>query len=87
MDGNLEGVKKVLIRETHKQFDNGIGEKFISYYQKNIPKNITVVKEDVNENSASLVFEGTSSMGKGKSTVTMILEDNIWKVVKEKWKF
>lgn len=87
MEGNLEGVKKVLIRETHKQFNNGIGEKFISFYQKSIPKNITIMEEDVNENSASLVVEGTSSLGKGQSTVTMRLEDDIWKVVKEKWKF
>jgi hypothetical protein len=87
VSGNIKGVKKLITKENHKKFDSGTGLKFLTFYQKSIPKNITIVKEDVQGNSAILVVKGRTIMGKGQSTINMRREDNAWKVVKDKWKF
>jgi hypothetical protein len=87
MSGDLEGVKRMLILENQEKLADGMGKKFVRFYQNRIPKKLTVLQEDVMGDSAYLIVEGSTFMGNGTSMITMRLEDNGWKVVKDKWKF
>jgi hypothetical protein len=87
LSGNIEEVKKWVIKEHVKDLDGEMGKMMINMAMAMDPKIIKIVKTEVSGNSADLTIEGvTGDQSKATGHVKMLNENGQWKVATDKWK-
>lgn len=85
MAGDIETVKKWVIRERVDALEQMNPREIIEFYQLAQPHEIRIVSVSIEGNAATLKAEGNVKDGSATGTISMILEDGAWKVQKESW--
>ncbi len=87
MAGNIDEIKKWVVREHVKDFDDEMGKTMIKMSMELFPKEVKIVNTAISGNSAKLTVKGvTDDKDPATGSVEMVLEDGQWKVNTDKWK-
>jgi hypothetical protein len=83
MAGDIETVKKWVVRERAAALEKEDPQKIIESFQIAQPREISIVSVKVEGETATLTAKGEIKDGSATGTVSMALEDGVWKVLKE----
>jgi len=86
MTGDIEEIKKWVVKEHVKDFEDEMGKMMIKMSMAMDPKIIKIVKTDISGKSANLTIKGTTDdQSPATGHATMFLENGQWKVHMDKW--
>ena len=84
--GDIDEVKKWVVKEHVKDFDSEMGKAMIKMSMSMDPKEVKIVKTDISGDSAKLIVKGkTNDQSFATGSVEMVIENGQWKVNIDKW--
>ncbi len=85
--GDWQEIKKYVVRENIEGMESsGDVERIVKMLKAFRPRNVEILKEDINGDKAILKAKGEVFGGMSEGTIKFIYEDNTWKIINANWK-